>query len=450
MRVFAAHSVYTGSVDTTLQQPAVTNAAAPAREPAREDNPFGGYTPPHTQTQSTLAPTAEFTRIFLLAWIIRYVFRGASGTLFEKSTTELAKTAPRGLRDKIVDALSWPGRAFKGAFFPKVPLSEMEAATYAGAIGVGSAALSYRYSKMVKSDIHNIFRESVAYEHDKPQADVTFNDINASDNRIVKRTVENYRSKLFGRLGTDALFGLAAVLRHGPLTDLFLGLKGVQIFADTWKRKTTMFEDLITFVNNKINPRNGLGQQISVGDIFDLYQHYAEAFAPNRMFKNVIEGGNGEGTLWAKNQAIFQRMTELMNLTYAYKHRSVLDETSGKPIAQADFALPKFVYLLGHDLIDVNRPEETALRIEVANRYGIGAVKEMQRALAGGASLASIAERFPIAPHAAAGADKPNEKNGVIAKGSTMQLERAELPNSQVRSETITHQAPAPALAPAI
>jgi hypothetical protein len=419
-------------VESTSQQ--IPPAPNTAHEPARGRDDFVAFAPSHTQTQSTLAPTAEFTRIFLLAWIIRYVFRGASGTLFEQ------EVATPGIRNKITDILSWPGRALKGSFFPKIPLKEMEAATYAGAIGLGSGYLSYRYSKMVRSDIQNIFSEAVAFEQGKPQDSITFNDITQSDNRIVRRTVENYRSKFFGRIGTDASFFVASALRNEHLTDLFLGLKGVQIFADTWKRKTTMFEDLITFINNKINPRNGLGQAISTGDIFDLYQHYAEAFTPGRMFKNVLEGGGNEGALWAKNQPIFQRMAELMNLTYAYKHRTIINAATGAPVAQANFALPTFIYLLGHDLIDVQKPTETLLRIEVANQYGIGAVQDIQRALAQGATLDAVAARYPITP-SPTHPEANGEKNGVLPKGSTMQLARdqASAPSSAIQGNTIHH-----------
>ncbi|MEJ0009183.1 MAG: hypothetical protein WDN72_00715 [Alphaproteobacteria bacterium] len=41
------------------------------------------------------------------------------------------------------------------------------------------------------------------------------------------------------------------------ITDTLIGVKGLVALVDTWNRKTTMFEDLVTFVNNKINPRNG-------------------------------------------------------------------------------------------------------------------------------------------------------------------------------------------------
>ena len=424
----------------TLAQPhpvAPTPSPTPTQEAAND--PFYS-TPLHTKTQSTLAPTAEFTRIFLLAWIIRYVFRGGAGTIFNK-----AEKAP-GFRHRVIEAISKPGTLLKEKFFPSVTHGELEAASYAGAIGIGSGILSYRYSNLVRSDIQNIFSEAVAYENDKPLGSVTFDDIRQSDNAIVKRTVQNYREKFWSRIGTDTLFFIPMALRFAPLTDFLLGLKGVQIFADTWKRKTTMFEDLITFINNKINPRNGLGQAISVGEVFDLYQHYSEAFHPKKMFTNVVERGTGEGALWAQNEPIFQRMTELMNLTYAYKHSTKIDPNTGHALHQANFALPKFIYLLGHDLIDVSQPERTLATIEIANHFGIPAVKEMQTMLASGATLAQVAERFPTpTPVKSTDEHKPEngKKNAVIAKGSTMQVDAApNAPTSRIDAATILNEHP--------
>lgn len=416
-----------------------TASALPAISPS-PDSLAAGYAPLHTQTQSTLAPTAEFTRIFLLAWIIRYVFRGSAGALFNEFEGKLVgnNKVARGLRDTIVNAVSKPGRALQQKFFSSVEVKELEDAAYATAVGLGSGFLSWRYSNMVKSDIQNIFSEAVSYETGKPAGQMTFEDIKASHNAIVQRTVANHHKKSFARLGTDGLFLGAAALRSGHATDLLLGVKGLQIFSDTWKRKTTMFEDLISFINNKINPRNGLGQSITVGEVFDLYQHYAENFHPDRMFTNVLERGTGEVARWAQSQPIFERMTQLMNLTYAYKHKSVIDQDTGHAVRQADFALPKLIYLMGHDLIDVRKPEQTLATIEIANRYGIPAVKEMQKMLHEGADLAAVTTRFPTPDIKPVKAKKDvEEKNTVIAKGSTMQLDQAAAPATKIDVGTI-------------
>lgn len=393
--------------------------------------------PPHTQTQSTLAPTAEFTRIFLLAWIIRYIFRGASGAAFE----DVVKGD--SLRAKILNALSAPGRIAQRGL-PKwmgggKDLVELEAATYSIAIGAGSSWLSMRYGAMVKNDIQNIFREAVAYENDVPQENITFGNIKNSDNKIVRRTVDNYRSKMWERIGTDALFFLAAPLRSSHITDTLLGVKGVQIFADTWKRKTTMFEDLVSFINNKINPRNGLGQPIGMGEVFDLYQHYAEAFHLERMFNNVVEHGTGEGARWAASRPIFQHITELMNQTYAYKHNAVLD-ASGHAVHSADFPLPKFIYLLGHDMIDVTKPEQTLALIELADKRGIPAVKQARAFFEQGRTPQEICKQFGITLPQQETKKAESEKNAVLPKGSTMQLDAA--PTMKIDAASIAHEPP--------
>lgn len=405
--------------------------------------------PMHTQTQSTLAPTSEYVRYLLLALPARYIMRGAAGILFE--TEKLSSNIfGRGLT-KIAE---WGQNLFKIDRHAPLDVRKSKAAslyaiTYNTALGLGSLALTASYSWTVYKDVKNIFGEAVAYETGKDATKINFNDLRQSDNRIVQKTMENYWKRTGKRILTDLLFFPAAAAHSDKAGDLMIGLKAGAAFAETWKRKTTMFEDLITFVNNKINPRNGLGQAISVGEVFDLYQHYTEAFEPQRMFNNVLERGTGEGQVWAGSQPIFQRITELMNLTYAYKHSSKIDPKTGHALHQADFALPKFVYLLGHDLIDVNKPEQTLTAIEIANRFGIASVKEMQAMLKAGNTLAQVTERFPI-PQAKATEKKETEaeKNGVIAKGSTMQLDRAEAPTSRIEVNSITGgKLVAPALA---
>ncbi|MFZ4125615.1 MAG: hypothetical protein ACOYJ2_06045, partial [Rickettsiales bacterium] len=84
-----------------------------------------------------------------------------------------------------------------------------------------------------------------------------------------------------------------------------------------------------------------------------------------------------------------------MNLTYAYKHQTMLD-TQGNVVPQANFPLPKLIYLLGHDLIDTRNPETTLAYIEIANRHGMEAVKEMQTGLAQGKTLEQFLEKYPI------------------------------------------------------
>lgn len=377
------------------ERPAVTAAAPPIPRPTSGMNPL------HSKTESTLAPTSEFTRLLLLALVSRYVFRGGLGLGFSKKINTDAITGNgfgawfEKARAAILNTAGIGGRFIQKKLFPNIPLDELEAATYTGTLGIGSGALTLQYSHMVRNDIISIFSESVGYEFGKSPDTVTFKDIERSQNMIVRATVKNYRDKMSERLLGDGLFVAAVPFRSGHLGDLLLGVKGVQALSETWKRKSTMFEDLVAFVNNKINPRNGLGQIITVGEIFDLYQHYNERFNPSNMFSNVVERGTGEGAVWADSRIIFQHITELLNLTYAYKHQTILD-AQGNVVPQANFPLPKFIYLLGHNLIDTRNPETTLAYIEVANRYGMETVKQMQTDLAQGKTLQEFLEKHPI------------------------------------------------------
>ncbi len=258
---------------------------------------------------------------------------------------------------------------------------------------------------------------------------------------MVQQTMQNFWSRFAQRAGIDLLFIPAALSRMDKAGDFVLGLISGQLFLDTWKRKTTMFEDLVTFVNNKINPRNGLGQPIAQGEIFDLYQHYSEKFHPEQMFTNVLERGTGEGAVWASSQPIFARVAELMNETYAYKHQSVIDPATGHARPQANFPLPKFIYLLGQDMINTREPERTLATIEIANQYGIPAVKQASQLWQQGASTEQVLQKFPLAPRPEKTKADESEKNGVIAKGSTMQLDRA-VPSALLDASSISHIGP--------
>jgi hypothetical protein len=396
--------------------------------------------PPHTHTESTLAPTSEFMRYFLAAYPARYIFRGFFRTIFDEE-----KAVGGGLRNGITRLLQKPGEVLHKAFGrgPGQQMSGTQSAFYNASLGIGSLGLTLSYSWTVYKDIKNLFCETVGEELGKPYDQVNFNDIRHSKNKIVQQTLDNFGWKMLSRLATDALFIPATLMRKEGWGDAMLGLKGVQLFADTWKRKTTMFEDFVTFVNNKINPRNGLGQPIAVGEVFDLYQHYAERFHPDKMFSNVLERGTGEGARWAETQPIFQRLTDLMNETYAYKHRSVIDPATGHAVRQADFTLPKFIYLLGSDLIDTAEPQRTLAMIEIANRDGIPAVKQAQAMFAQGVPLEQVLQKFSITlPTLEAAKPGGDEKNGVIAKGSTVQLDHDEVPVSKIAADSIAYVAP--------
>src|SRR6185312_7082074 len=61
-----------------------------------------------------------------------------------------------------------------------------------------------------------------------------------------------------------------------------------------------------------------------------------------------------------------------------------------------NFALPKFLYLIGHDLIQPANVKQTLALIEVANRYDMKAVKQVVKTLGEGASLAEALKPYPV------------------------------------------------------
>lgn len=501
--------------DLHPDSPVTSPASTPAQD---ETTPFvAAKMPSHTQLHPVAAPHTlekrsvlkapdQFTRIFLLAWAVRYIPRGLLGEVFSKNAFPAVKRAVNTRIDKAVlnrmegkintvlaensslvkdiqtGAVKWHVSESDGLFkklkkeisgwrpddasreiehivqraevkngtlvmsesskdsLRNVVRGKMDDIGYSLALFAGSSALSYRYSRLVRHDIQNLFKEAVAYEKDVPEKNISFKDIAQSDNKIVRGTMKKYHKKLAARLGSDSLFLLATPFKSTHLTDFLLGIKGAQMLSETWNRKETMFEDFITFVNNKINPYNGLGQPVSIGEVFDLYQHYAQAYNPSAAFTGVIEHGMDEGIRWAGNQQIFQRMTDLLNKTYAYKHQSIVNPATGHTVMQADFALPKFIYLLGHDLIDVNDPKKTLTAIELANAYGIPSVKEMGRMLKSGKSVDDVIKRFNITlPKSNAQAPVPEEVNGVLPKDPTVQFDTA--PANTVDANSIMHAA---------
>lgn len=422
----------------------MANAATDEKKPQDEIPVHSVSTPsrvPHTHTESTLAPTSEFVRYLLLALPARYLFRSVIEGTFAKEVG--AKFA--GFRDRVVDTFIKPKpnetTAQKGS-----RREYMSGLAYDYALGASSLFLTFSYSSTVYRDIKNMFCEAVGLELGKPADQVSFGDISRSENKIVRKTVENFKWKCVERFGADLLFFVRPLIRKFtplkelPVGDMMIGVKAAQALGDTWKRKTTMFEDLVTFVNNKINPRNGLGQTIGVGEVFDLYQHYADGFMPDKMFRNVLERGTGEGMVWAKSQPVFQRIADLMNDTYTYKHHTVIDPETGHSKHLADFTLPTFIHLLGNDLIDPYAPERTLAYIELANAKGIDAVKQAQASFASGMQPADVLAQHGITAAPSQQAKLEAGPNGVIPKGSTAQLstERAE-PISKIDTASIAH-----------
>jgi hypothetical protein len=271
------------------------------------------------------------------------------------------------------------------------------AAIYGAILGVGSVGLTISYARQVYRDIKNVYAEAVAFEFDKRPEDIRFNDLRNSKNELVQQALHNFRTKTGSRFLTDLPFFAAVRFPNLHLADLMIGVKGAQLFAESWRRRNSMFEDIVTMVNNKVNPFNGLGDPITTAEILDLYQHYHyhRASDEDLTFNTIIERNTSDSQVWAKSQRIFSRVSELLNETYAYKHASEIDE-QGRLRIRANFALPQFFYLLGNNMINPREPEKTLAFIETANSHGMQAVKDAKEMFDLGMSLEAVMARFPI------------------------------------------------------
>jgi hypothetical protein len=89
---------------------------------------------------------------------------------------------------------------------------------------------------------------------------------------------------------------------------------------------------------------------------------------------------------WKNDQVLFSRMAQLMNETY---HNTPTQE-------HADFTIPKLLYLLGHGVVKAPNLDENLAYIEIANKYGIPAVKQVAGDIKNGKKLEEATRNFPF------------------------------------------------------
>jgi len=272
---------------------------------------------------------------------------------------------------------------------------------YDAILGGCSLLLTKSFADQVLGDIKNTFAEAVAFETGKNPHDISKDDLEKSDNKLVQDTMHNYKTKTNARYMTDAVFfgralgflpvPFASALGYTPFGgELGIGIKALTLFTEMSSKKTTIFEDLIQFIDRKVGHMHGLGERVTSSDLMDIYQKYTVDRDANGHFKDITVKEKADAMDWQKAEPIFARMAELMNHSYKYKHSANSSEEA------QNFLLPKFLYLLGHDMINPYKPEETMAYIEAANSLGMEAVKKMHMSIEHGADLDVLLSRFGI------------------------------------------------------
>ena len=262
------------------------------------------------------------------------------------------------------------------------------------------------YARRVASDIRSVFAETVAYENDKDVNQLGISDFLKSDNVIVDKAIKNFVKLNTLRVASDLTFFVRAagfiktpgvdlsILKRAPGTDLGMAVKGAMLSADILTRQSTLFEDIVRLIDVKLNPATGLGDNVTTSEVVDLYQKFAMDHKKEGAFRNTKSYTEVAGNVaWKRSEGVFTRIAELMNHTYHYKTPKGAENSIGPT---ADFPLPKYLFLLGHDMVDINKPEQTLAYVEVANKHGMRAVKEMAKDLKGGMALDDVLKKFPV------------------------------------------------------
>ena len=287
--------------------------------------------------------------------------------------------------------------------------------------GLIAGALTFALGKNVHSDIINVFAEPVGMEIGKKSSEVTWSDLKKSDNKLVQEALSNFKKFnliraggvlgfLVGALpipvpGVKTKFekiladktvipaGTQMTTADGRGMELGMGTFVGAVAYDVY-RKTSFFEQLNALLNSKFTDA-GTGQTINASDLAQLFQRYATKHAPELAFSDVSDNRH-----WHEGEIAFERMAYLMERSY--RPRANMAEVArgdAKEIrvsAQENFPMPVFVYLLGHGMINPEKPQETLAYIEIANSYGVQAAREVQQAIGKGISLEACIEKYPV------------------------------------------------------
>lgn len=259
--------------------------------------------------------------------------------------------------------------------------------TLAGAFMEG---ITYYHAQRTKKDMFSIFSQTLAWEFDKDDPkDVKWSDFGKSQNTIVQQTLKNYHDFNWRRAAVNATFFAPFLLKpvfktekwHPEIgADIGLTANAAYLFRDVLVRKSTPFEELQSTIDRKINHAESVADKIEPADLLNIYERHAAG--------GVIDSFIGQrGTpKWDRAIETFTRMADLMNQTYS----------KVTPHEHADFGIPKFIYLVGHNLIEPGDIDRTRAYIEVANRHGIPALKKVVKDMRDGMDLEHAIQPYPV------------------------------------------------------
>lgn len=295
-----------------------------------------------------------------------------------------------------------PRPFLRASWDSKKPEDFYKKQSYSAFAGAAMEAVTGFFAYRTWKDMRNIFAEALAWEFDKDPKDVGMVDFLKSKNTMVQQTLGNYIRYNVRRIGINTAFflplvagtllkkvpGLNKLIKEGSRwhpdqwhpesgADMGLAANALYLFSDVISRRITPFESLQTAIDLKIHHAEHVGDQMTASDLLDIYERHA---AKGTIGSFRDHRGTPE---WDRSLLIFNRMAELMNQTYG--------NTENKE--KSDFGIPKFIYLVGHNLIQPKNVEQTLAYIEIANRYDVPALKQV---IKNGAPLSEILKQYPV------------------------------------------------------
>lgn len=315
--------------------------------------------------------TSGYWALTIPALSVRYLAE-AGANVIAKSRSELAAKFRTGWLEKLASIKDNKAAAHA--------LDKKEATL----VGLFMMGVSSIYLYRTYQDIKGAFAESIAWETGKKPENVGLRDILKSDNTLVEAARRNLFKYNARRFAVNSPFFANRMFKdHVEAKDAILfgvAANSLYLMSDVLGRKETFFERLQAFVDQKVIHTEQIGDKINAVDLINLYELHARDKNPGYRFTARMDTQE-----WQDRMKIFGRMADLLNETYGNQPNR----------EKANFTLSKMIYLMGHGMVDSLHSERSCALIEVANRNGIEAVKDVvKRNAADGSDVAYAKEHY--------------------------------------------------------
>jgi len=290
--------------------------------------------------------------------------------------------------------LRYASRPFLKQNWDKPDASHFETHKYSGIAGAIMYGVAGYYAYTTWNDMKQIMSEAVAWEKGKDPKDVTFRDFWNSDNTVVKQTINNYATYNMRRLAVNAAFFLPflakplakkfAFLRNPELgVDLGVAANAAYLFSDILTRRVTPFEELQTLIDTKVNHTDHFSDKVQSSELLDVYERHAQYSPEDKTHSFLRQRGTPQ---WDESCKLFDRMAELINQTYG-----------NEPMHEkANFGFSKFIYMMGHGMIDPDHIDRSLVCVEIANLHGPKNAEAAMSELRSGSTIDDIRTQFNV------------------------------------------------------